>query len=114
MVRTIKRQLVKRSLELLKDIAARPSEDPRGDYSKWCFAPYDTAACPVVVRSPSRPNVGQRLFLGAACVGCPAGVASNLISRSARGSCLCCSNAAVGHAWRTFCQGDASQALLQP
>eukprot|EP00891_Asterochloris_glomerata_P006984 jgi/Astpho2/6984/e_gw1.00107.206.1_t len=34
-VRTIKRQLVKRSLELLKDIAARPSEDPRGDYNTF-------------------------------------------------------------------------------
>ena len=52
MVRTIKRQLVKRSLELLKDIAARPSEDPRGDYSKRSFALHSTAACPVIARSP--------------------------------------------------------------
>ena len=52
MVRTIKRQLVKRSLELLKDIAARPSEDPRGDYSERASALHGTAACPVVVHSP--------------------------------------------------------------
>ena len=75
MVRTIKRQLVKRSLELLKDIAARPSEDPRGDYSKRALALHSTAACPTIVRCSTTTCFGQRVSPGTACAGCPAGIA---------------------------------------
>lgn len=71
MVRTIKRQLVKRSLELLKDIAARPSEDPRGDYSKRCFAPHDTAACPVCCAQPNKTKCWPKAVSGRCLCGLP-------------------------------------------
>ena len=35
MVRVIKRQLVKRSLELLKEIAGRPEKDGKRDYETF-------------------------------------------------------------------------------
>ena len=100
-MRTIKRQLVKRSLELLKDIAARPSEDPRGDYSERAFALHSTAACPTALRGPQTNLFGLRPSLGAACVGCSADVASDLTVRSTLGV-------------RSSCSGNAGQAPLQP